>query len=133
MADSMFILVAAPWCYVTRDHGGRCNQKPGSTDFNDPNVSNLNEFGSATNTLSLNLQGLQPDNQAVIRTKISDAVDLRAWSVDPDSTTSTMTVDQQGNGTIINGSLAGRAQAGITVAIPACLPRQPRIGPSACG
>jgi hypothetical protein len=84
---------------------------------NNPNVSNLNEFGSATNTLSLNLQVLQPDDNVPARTKISDAVDLRAWSMDPDSTTSTMTVDQQGNETIINGSLAGSARAGITVDI----------------
>jgi hypothetical protein len=87
-----------------------------------PSVSNLNAAGSATNSLTLDLQGLQPADHAIIRTKISDVIDLRAWNVDPDSVTSTVTVDQQGNGTITEGSLVGSAQTGITLDISAYLP-----------
>jgi hypothetical protein len=101
---------------------GQCHMVDSTFIFNYPNVSNLNEFGSSTNTLSLDLQGLQPNDHAAIRTKINNAANLRVWSVDSDSTTSTVTVDQQGNGTIINGSLAGNARAGITVAISTCCP-----------
>ncbi len=86
------------------------------------NVSNLNEFGSATNTLTLDLQGLQPADHATISTKISDVVDLGAWNVDPDSAISTATIDQQANGTIIDGSLVGSARTGITRDISAYLP-----------
>jgi hypothetical protein len=87
-----------------------------------PNVFGLNEFGSATNTLTLDLQGLKPADYAIVGTKINGVVDLFAWSVDPDSVTSTVTVDQHGNATITDGSLAGSARTGITVDISAYLP-----------
>src|SRR3954468_5212470 len=86
------------------------------------NVSNLSEFGSATNALTLDLQGLQPADQATIKTKISDAVDLRAWNVDPDSAISTVTVNQDGRGTITEGNLVGSGQTGIALDISAYLP-----------
>jgi hypothetical protein len=87
-----------------------------------PNVSDMNVFGSAINSLTLDLQGLQPADHATINSKISDAVDLRAWNVDSDSATSTVTVDQHGSGTITDGSLVGSAQAWITLDISAYLP-----------
>jgi hypothetical protein len=95
----------------------------GTFVLEDPsNVSNLNIFGSATNSLTLDLQGLQPADHATIKTKISDAVDLRAWNVDPDSAISTVTVDQHGSGTITDGSLIGSAQTGSALDISAYLP-----------
>jgi hypothetical protein len=72
--------------------------------------------------LTLDLQGLQPADRATISTKISDVVDLRAWNVNPDNAALTVTIDQQGNGTITDGSLVGSAQTGITRDISAYLP-----------
>jgi hypothetical protein len=86
------------------------------------NASNLNVFGSATSSLTLDLQGLQPADYATIKTKISDAVDLCAWDVDPDSTTANVTINQYGSGTIADGSLVGSAQTGITLDISTYLP-----------
>jgi hypothetical protein len=86
------------------------------------NVSNPDVFGSATNSLTWDLQGLQPADNATIKTKISDAVDLRAWNVDPDSAISTVTVDQHGCETITDGSLVGSAQTGIALDSSAYLP-----------
>jgi hypothetical protein len=79
-----------------------------------PSASNLNVFGSATSSLTLDLQGLQPADYATIKTSISDAVDLRAWDVDPDSTTVHVTIDQYGIGTITDESLVGSVQTEIT-------------------
>jgi hypothetical protein len=85
-------------------------------------AATLNVSSAVTAKLAIDLQGLQPSAHAAIRASINDAVDLRAWTLDPVVATSSVMLDQQSSASITNGSLTGNARTATTINVSAYLP-----------